>query len=602
MDRSALQDYADPSSLEYAENTGGYNRTMSPSANSILNSQRFDYMGSSAQAFGGIRGDSMDGVPNASPIPSSAILSPRQYMDRAPMAVTTPAATPQPTKFTSRKAYLLGFPEHAYILPAGPALNFTLADILVILPNWFKNQQMTARFINNGLVANVHVAMLQEHRTMNLSDAELTRLRDGCSDQYRRTMRQITFGWKKANHKAPVDWNRQNIAVNQFLPDAARNTGYTAPPSIPFKALMSGIKKLPQGPDAGDLTRALEFALQNQKPGHDGRMEEFVFPDDIHAILNHIGYTAITMDHFDVAAILRCDRKIKEAAANDRQRRRELEAAGLAAPLVKRSHRANPKTPERPPVRANIADLVSSPFWKYNAPQIHQVPSPQPSAVYGYQPPDGYHAAMLPPQTQLISPIPPNWHHHDIPHTNGYLQSRGTSMEPGVDQRVAFAYSGPPATANAPPQNLDAPAANGNGYMVRMAADGFPKIPDVCRMPPDIEAGIEASLNPKQSQGAEELFSFNTAEIDALIAQHLDYDISGLLTPFPESNFDATTRYKPHSYPPTQPLRECVEADDKEDFSALARAARWCRDPNNFSLEYRVGDLGLVVALQGMME
>jgi hypothetical protein len=593
MDRSTLQDVAGPT-----VSTGGYNPTMSPSTNGVPTSQPGNTVGSSVQVSSGVDDIRNNGVPEGHSMLPFSTLHPNQNME----AVIPHAEKFQSTQSTPRKVYLLELPEHTYIMPAGPTLNFTMADILVILPNWFKKQQMATRFMNNGLTSAVHVAILQEHRTMNLSERELTRSRDGCSDQYRRTMRQMTPKWTKAGYRVSDDWNRQDITVNQFLPDAARNVKLKATPPVPFKKLMSDMKKLPQGPDAGDLTRALEYALQNQKIGAHGEVVEFLFPNDIHIILNQIGYATITMDHFDAAVIFRYDQMIKNVAATGRRHRRELESAGVPAPPLKRLHRVDPKASKHAAVESNISNLTNSSSWKHEPPQTQHAPSlqPYPLADFGHQPPISQHAALLPSQIRLTSSMLPN--SSQVPYNNWYLQGSGALLEPENSQQMTLSSLRVPVMLSPSSQDSSAPVAERDGHIIDMGGEGFSKLPEPFHTSPGAEAAIEATLERTQLQRADELFLFDMEDIDALMAQHQDHNISALLTPFLEYGMGAIGPDNSYFHHPTQLLRECAEADDEGDFSALARAARFCRDPNNFSLEYGVGDLDFVAMLQGILE
>jgi hypothetical protein len=265
-------------------------------------------------------------------------------------------AKPQSTQFKRtairpppRAGFFYKMGQYDYIMPDGPALNFTIADILVILPHWYKNLQICQRFQNNGLNSSVHMAILQEHRDIALEGTEISRAKDAISDQYRKTMRMVEPKWRKTTHKAPGNWDPNALAVNQFVPHSAREEDHIALASISFSSMIHGISKLPQGSDAGDLTRALSFALLYQKPGRNGEAEEYLFPDDLHDILEHVGYTIITDSHTDRAIIGRNEKFINETMNLQRKRRNELQSAGyLAAPLPKRRHVAKAKPSAQP--------------------------------------------------------------------------------------------------------------------------------------------------------------------------------------------------------------------------------------------------------------
>jgi hypothetical protein len=139
-------------------------------------------------------------------------------------------------------------PESDYIMPNGPAINFTVADILVILPHWHKNLQICQRFQNDGLNSSVYMAILQEHRDIALVGTEVSRAKDAISDQYRKTMHMVDPKWRKAIYTAPDNWDPNTPSMHQFVPDSAREEGYNAPAPITFKSMVNGITKLPRAP------------------------------------------------------------------------------------------------------------------------------------------------------------------------------------------------------------------------------------------------------------------------------------------------------------------------------------------------------------------
>lgn len=192
--------------------------------------------------------------------------------------------------------FLRALPGHCYTLPAVP-LNFTIVDIIVLLPNWFKNTSICARFINNELTAAIHVMILEEHRQLNLADVKAEeKAKKTTADEYRRVMRKITPSWTKVKHVAPNAWDCNWIAMGGFVLDDARLKSYRRPASIPFRDLAIGVKKLPEGTYAGDLTRALNYALEYPQ-------QEYLFPEDLPTILDHIGRTKITVAHTDVRIV-----------------------------------------------------------------------------------------------------------------------------------------------------------------------------------------------------------------------------------------------------------------------------------------------------------
>ncbi|KAF1850601.1 uncharacterized protein K460DRAFT_273239, partial [Cucurbitaria berberidis CBS 394.84] len=222
---------------------------------------------------------------------------------------------PKITQSQPRNLLLRDFALHDYVLPTGGPINATMTEIIVLLPNWFRNRDIAVRFQNNGINGGIHFAIFKEHHDLALVTAtECERARDRITDQYRRTMRLVAPTWTKATQKAPNGWNENDMVINNFLPDAARQPEYITPASVPFKSLAVGLKKLPSGTDAGDLTRALDFAMKNQNFDKHSQGVDFMFPDDLQLILDHIGRTKITSEHTDPHTVRQYSDLLKQTA------------------------------------------------------------------------------------------------------------------------------------------------------------------------------------------------------------------------------------------------------------------------------------------------
>jgi hypothetical protein len=577
---------------QFAINTGGFDPTngshIDPSLDNVLTTHH-RISETPTQDFNLSQGGTTTGGPRRLSVPSFATSLPGKGI-RGASAMATQQSTNRRTR--SKKVYLNGFPSYAYIMPSGPALNFTMVDIIVILPNWFSNQQIMDRFMNNGLTPIVHVAILQEHHAMDsMSLDAIAKLREGCSDEYRRVMRTMNSSWKRAAHTVPATWDKQNISINHFLPDVARHLNYIAPKAIPFKDLIVGIKKLPEGEDAGDLTRALEFALHNQKIDANGSMVDYMFPDDIHAILKHIGPTILTNDHYDMVTRFRYDKKQKDAAAANRKRERGTESPALQPRLPKRQQREYSETPERSLMRGHMGGTINVSYSGHGRAQSSQPSPPQAfaPAMYGYQTANMLHAPSPSLFSQLPSPTPTSAQHGSSNHS--FVQSQDVQLAPGFHHHhhpgTAASFDVPAAILT-PPKAISAPVADANNNAIDLTNDGFPALPDFTHMPPDIEASIAA---PRANITPEGVENDILSDIDALIAENR------LLIP---ESYDMSVgfEYVDQVGRAEQLLHTCVEADDPFDFSQLASAARWCRDPNNFASEYTVGDLDFVAGMQ----
>ncbi len=252
-------------------------------------------------------------------------------------------------------------PQHDFILPSGSPINATVAEIIAIFPNWFKNVDIALRFHNNGITSTIHFAIFEEYRDLGAATSmDCERARDYITDQYRKTMRKVIEKWTKASHQTPKDWDRYATQINNFLPDVARQPNFVAPAPILFTDLAKGLKKLPQGDDAGDLTRALEYALQNKARDDDGNPVTLLFPTHLQAILDFVGRTTITKARCDPEIIARYAKRVRDAAFVKREEKRKVEENLAAA-----QEKAGVWTPKKQPIR--LQPTIAQPVQQVRA-------------------------------------------------------------------------------------------------------------------------------------------------------------------------------------------------------------------------------------------
>ena len=443
-----------------------------------------------------------------------------------------------------RAQFLLHIPPHEYLLPGGEPINATIVDLIVLLPQWFRNPGVAWRFLNNGINAAVHFVILEQHRHLSLTNAEeAERTRDHISDTYRKTMRKIKQGWTKAKHEIPDDWDALNISITNYTPEAAKKIGYITPPSVPFKDLAVGLKKLPQYYDAGDLTRALDFAMQNQKLDEHAQPKEFMFPDDIQLILSYIGHTQITQGHVDGAVLGRYFQVLRTA---DGVRRKQI------------------------------------------AEQRRQQQTADERSYDGMLPAD---MGALMPTTLRYSPMTQN-SFQEVPQGFSY----GQLQDIGYSRTTISAVShSSPITPHLTRLNSQEAAATVASELVAQGAQqayvDFPDIPDICKFEIDDQGSYPCSesWSHLDSQRARE-------NIDALMAAHQTYDLRGLPNPV---SYPSQT---PYPYHPSTLLRDCLEGLDANNHSDLARASRWARQWEYFSNGFQIRDIDLVLSVMDMSE
>ncbi|KAF2122159.1 hypothetical protein BDV96DRAFT_594081 [Lophiotrema nucula] len=237
--------------------------------------------------------------------------------------------------------------EAAWDLPNPSALNCTMVEIIVLLPRIYQNFPIAIRFVNNGLDQSLHRFILCRHKWMpednrtlgwsailsqddkNMNPNTLCRGYENCirkgaakNDKYGHPSHelgklQFYKGWVRRQHHMKYklkDWDAKyadDVDLSNYS-----NTATKAPArSISFAALAQGVNKLPEGDDAGDLTKALRFILDNP-----ATCSQYKFPDDIHTVLGRAGggatFTAGMRDRAIVARYSEMKNAAEKAAGN----------------------------------------------------------------------------------------------------------------------------------------------------------------------------------------------------------------------------------------------------------------------------------------------
>lgn len=302
-------------------------------------------------------------------------------------------------------------------------LNFTAVEIITFLPRLFEQTSMATRLVNNGMQNKVHAKILEEHRYHQGS---------GCTDFYvagigaryldamrgpgwrARPKAEQDAMWTRKKQKVPdaAVWNAADISMNSFIPDRIKyGTHDVQPPSVPFLQLLRGVKKIPQGDDAADLTRAIEFVVDSELAGGD----QWIFPDHLGMILAAIGSTPIHNEHLDREIVQRYTTKRSEKA---------------------KAHLTKPEPLQPRQSTINVMDPAVNMFaaWQYN------------SSTTGYPHPVDNHAC------QVNSTYAPNAHqptganelHHDhMPGTGppcAFQETRNMQRKLGPAAQAAAKY------------------------------------------------------------------------------------------------------------------------------------------------------------------
>jgi hypothetical protein len=487
--------------------------------------------------------------------------------------VPQPTMPKAPTIGKPRAQFMLHMPHNEYLFTKGGSINATMVDIIALLPQWFRNRDILLRLLNNGITSNIHLAILEEHRHLNISTSEDTeRARDHLSDAYRKVMRRTESGWIKRNHKVPKDWDVAVLSIENFVPEAAEKAGYAVSPPIPFKSLAIGLKKLPQGPDAGDITRALDYTMQNHKVDEYGRSCEFMFPDDIHLVLNHIGRTQITADHLDTFVIARYGDVLREAEQARRKRIAEdlFMQERCMGKFVQQSMDWT-HSHQLPPLPSTLRQHEPfQPQYETMPTQAHVLQQMQPAITFSIMP--NKHAELPYNGMGILMPMPtyqPHMPQHTPPDTShGGRESKHCS------------FIGPPTHHLLRSSSQQAAAAVASELISRgseQPAVDFPDIPDICK--------YQGDWNEEQ-YNYDDVLQFSkhwTAEqqMDGLMAANRTLDLGGLSTPLSSPSLSSplsaqlgglTQQSVGDVVTPPILLHDSVEGLSEIDQTGLARA------------------------------
>lgn len=267
--------------------------------------------------------------------------------------------------------------DYCFTDPDGTPINFTAVEILVFLPRLYINQQMAWRLVCNGISNPAHFEIVKAHRYWDECLDNISVISNGYLDAlrghgWRHNKPPPANMWSRKGHQTPADWDSKDISVNGFVPDRVlEGYGHQQPPSVRFAALLHGVKKIPKGADAADLTRAIDYAVGNRWTDSFGIGQEFMFPDHLSYILNTIGRTQVTPDHLDGAVGSRYEAALRQAKNEKRKEERQAQkveeeqtAAAEAAAAFQQQASANRTSPARQPEDFQPLDLQPSDAYR----------------------------------------------------------------------------------------------------------------------------------------------------------------------------------------------------------------------------------------------
>jgi hypothetical protein len=201
-----------------------------------------------------------------------------------------------------------------------PSGNVTGVEILTYLPQWVKSWDVTERLVENGWTQSAMAKVINKHRTMGhgkiLTNAVYRMMQSAAKHRFKVTGDTKWEDWRgHSHHIFTPGWDTTNLSLRGFrTPRETYRLNVSKQSGIPFKSLADGVKEMPQGDDALDLTRMIQHHVDHPD-------ETWNFPDDWDSLLSHLGGPEeVREEHLDPAAFDRYDKGRSRAAV---MRRRE---------------------------------------------------------------------------------------------------------------------------------------------------------------------------------------------------------------------------------------------------------------------------------------
>ena len=219
--------------------------------------------------------------------------------------------------------------------PSVPA-NITIAEICIFLPQWTGSRDIVGRILSNGGTQRKAALIMIAHRSGMSHAKAVTSM---ILKKFDRAMRPV-YGadWKPFHFVPAPDHDANSIDVAGFRtqfqlhPNLSRNESNA---SVNFRTLANDVVNMPSGPDALDLTRFVQYALDNPD-------QDFLFPDDWATLTQLLGLHPKTDAHTDTEVYKRY-RGIRDTQGRVRKQDDAEESDSDTIKPVKKPARSAPK-------------------------------------------------------------------------------------------------------------------------------------------------------------------------------------------------------------------------------------------------------------------
>ncbi|KAF1850603.1 uncharacterized protein K460DRAFT_244482, partial [Cucurbitaria berberidis CBS 394.84] len=199
-----------------------------------------------------------------------------------------------------------------------PDGNITLAEMTAFLPQSIKSWDVIDRALFNGAFSATLAGMINHFRNMpagNIENNSVYRMMKAPMDK-RALTDPVYEGWSVSVHQKiqkPIGFNPASVSVagfrtpsNNYKRDAT-NISQESAQNILFRDLMKGVKVMPSGYDALDLTRCVQYCVDHPE-------EDWLYPQDFVDLVSQLpqdahlsryprGPAPVQLDHQDASIV-----------------------------------------------------------------------------------------------------------------------------------------------------------------------------------------------------------------------------------------------------------------------------------------------------------
>ena len=184
-------------------------------------------------------------------------------------------------------------------------VNFTIVELMAFFPQILRSADVVSRICWNGGTQHILATMISAHRINNVANLpnSLLKIMNTSAKAYKSLEQWTPTKWKGQKPDNHDETSISMTGVRTFAEidfirgNRARHT--KAP--ILFSSLVDNMQHLPTGYDAHDLTRCVQYVMDNRD-----QCRNYMFPDDYGQLINAVGGNRqVTVHQQDAAAFQR---------------------------------------------------------------------------------------------------------------------------------------------------------------------------------------------------------------------------------------------------------------------------------------------------------